>query len=305
MYSQSSNEQDIIIALSKLRSEILTRNQKYTQEYNTLVTLVLHSHLPESLKAEITKHLEELIFNFGHEMKESEVDFILNASDLNHDPLLVTNDFLSRYKKLEHNLTSTAFRLAELIFVQELLSEEYPYSIKNDHHFYSVFNEFNFESNEIIADIGCGFASHPVLYSILDTSLVIYAEDIDKFSLDLLSRDLEESAFNLDNINIVCGSKRSTQLEHIIFDKIIIHNTFHHFKKYNQMMKSLIKSMDDDTQLIVIDPDRQKFLDKESDSYCSDIITAVTLEKRVLKHGLKVVKKKLINDWVYWEFMLK
>ncbi|HRI32986.1 MAG TPA: hypothetical protein PLD02_04485, partial [Saprospiraceae bacterium] len=50
------------------------------------------------------------------------------------------------------------------------------------------------------------------------------------------------------------GSSTSTGMEDSTFDKIIIRNTFHHFRKKDKMLQSIMKSMNDETELIILEP---------------------------------------------------
>ena len=112
-FSQEADKKDFVGALSKLRTEILTRNKKYSEEYNAIVTLVLHSKIEKEIKIDFLKTLEDLFFEEGKEY-EPFLLFKFNISIIQQDSLVKAENFITRHKDLTINLASIQLRLGEL-----------------------------------------------------------------------------------------------------------------------------------------------------------------------------------------------
>lgn len=61
------------------------------------------------------------------------------------------------------------------------------------------------------------------------------------------------SMFEVSQVHLVKGQKKSTGLEGQQLDKIIIRDSFHHFKKKSKMLASIKKSLKDTGELFVVE----------------------------------------------------
>jgi SAM-dependent methyltransferase len=92
-----------------------------------------------------------------------------------------------------------------------------------------------------------------------------------------------------NRISLVAGTTKSTGAEELIFDKIIVRMTFHHFDDHIAMLSSIKKSMRPDTELIII----ENFSDDGEHIRCGDLrMTRAELETTVAENGFKMVEQE-------------
>jgi ubiquinone/menaquinone biosynthesis C-methylase UbiE len=118
---------------------------------------------------------------------------------------------------------------------------------------------YDFKPGETIADIGFGSGwLEGVIINFYD-SLNIYAQDIDKYNIRtadyVFKKYLElRPTPNTNKITVVKGKKDSTGLPKNHFDKIIIRETFHHFKEKEKMLQDIAGLLKTNGRLFILEP---------------------------------------------------
>lgn len=102
--------------------------------------------------------------------------------------------------------------------------------------------EYNIKNGEVVASIGAASGWKEGVYSTMLDSVTFYIQDVDT---SFLNQDQLEKVIkyysNLQNrpqtnqFQMVIGSRKYTNLPYFNFDKIIIHNAFHHIQKSSNM----------------------------------------------------------------------
>ena len=91
--------------------------------------------------------------------------------------------------------------------------------------------------------------------------------------------------------SLVDGHDTNTGVEPLIFDKILIRQSFHHFRKKNDMLNSIVKSMDDRTELIIIEHlNKPKFI-KEDNFNIDDKVNHIELNKDSIQADTTLMSK--------------
>jgi ubiquinone/menaquinone biosynthesis C-methylase UbiE len=126
----------------------------------------------------------------------------------------------------------------------------------DDSVFLSEIRLYEFDTGDIIADIGTGSGYFEIVLSKFCDSLQVYATDIDSVSVNHLATQLKFLDLHDDkNItyNAVLGNEKSSLLPSNTFDKVIIRNTFHHFKYPLEMLQDCKRMMTKNARLFIVD----------------------------------------------------
>lgn len=124
----------------------------------------------------------------------------------------------------------------------------------------TVSREAGFVAGECIADIGAGTGLFDVFLSIFTDSLVFYLEDIDSsfFDQENFNRALQYAGVlrgrDLTSIfKFLQGSEISTGLPGEFFDKVLVIDSYHHFKYRRAMMEDLYRILKKGGKLLIYD----------------------------------------------------
>ncbi|MCF8248158.1 MAG: class I SAM-dependent methyltransferase [Saprospiraceae bacterium] len=101
------------------------------------------------------------------------------------------------------------------------------------------------------------------------------------------------------DVQLVQGTAKSTGLEGMKLDKIIVRNTFHHFEKPDEMCESLRASLKLGGRLYLFDPVPE--LDSDND-ICEKAISGDFIANMVRRHGFDLVMEKEIGEWLLLMF---
>ncbi len=240
------------------------------------------------------------------------IDIYYDLLDLhyeNHSPTLSELDYL-KTKRLEEfqNISEIKKELEFLNKYPELfllmddkfISRDYPYRLRHHHFMFDELLVCKVDTNHRVAEVGVGtgfFAYllsrvfRPKAYHLneIDTSQVYFFPQIKKFHADSLQKDCQ----------IILGDITITNLQGK-YDKIIIRNTFHHFKKKAKMLENIKQHLADDGEIVVIEVFQEDSDDSLDETYGSYSCFFQMKEKRFMsyfeKANLKMIKKsKFLN----------
>ncbi|MBK8195693.1 MAG: class I SAM-dependent methyltransferase [Lewinellaceae bacterium] len=104
-----------------------------------------------------------------------------------------------------------------------------------------------------------------MLLGMVYPDVVIYVNELDKGFLTHLGEKLagNNALLNPQNLILTKGGKESTALEGRRLNKIILRNTFHHFKRKPEMLEAITRTLNPQGRLYVletvrdINPDRR------------------------------------------------
>ncbi len=158
---------------------------------------------------------------------------------------------------------------------------EAPYKLIYDTTLYEELKFCHLNPNDKMVDIGAGDGFFSILLGLIYQNQSIVLTELNPNLVRFMRNDLEFlKKYNLPFMwSLVDGYDTNTGVEHLIFDKILIRQSFHHFRKKNDMLNSIIKSMDNRTELIIIEHlNKPKFI-KEDDFNKKDKDNHIDLKK--------------------------
>jgi len=140
------------------------------------------------------------------------------------------------------------------------ISMEPPFKLIYDTVLYEEFKFCHLNSLDKVIEIGAGDGFFSVLLGMIYNNQSIILTELNSSYLKFIDRDLDYlKSYKLGTIyKSWKGSSTSTGLEDSTFDKIIIRNTFHHFRKKDMMLQSIMKSMNDESELIILEPFKKR-----------------------------------------------
>jgi ubiquinone/menaquinone biosynthesis C-methylase UbiE len=216
-------------------------------------------------------------------LKEQRFEEFQNVSEIKKEL-----EFLNKYPEL--------FLLME----DKFISRDYPYRLRHHHFMFDELFVCKVDTHHIVAEIGVGtgfFAYllsrvfRPRAYHLneIDTSIVYFFPKINKFHEDSLQNDCQ----------LILGNETVTNLQGK-YDKIIIRNTFHHFKKKALMLENIKQHLAPAGELVVIEVFQEDSDETLDETYGSYSCFYQMKEKKILsyfeKAKLEVVSKhKFLN----------
>jgi len=200
------------------------------------------------------------------EPRDSVVSFLLfNAAYYKN----ILDGSVKRFKKLgkraklnsplpdkitESDFTILAKNRALLFYIfHDFLESEFPHKLNVDSFKLAEVKFINVQPNEKVADIGTGVGVHLLHLAAMYPENEFIAQDIYTSLLETLI-ELNDLLLGVDSsIKFVEGKKDDLRLPYKV-DKIILRNTFHHFKKKEKMLESISSYLNEDGLLIFIEP---------------------------------------------------
>ncbi len=131
---------------------------------------------------------------------------------------------------------------------------------KNGKFIHVLVREANFQTRDIIADVGAGDGLFDAGISIFTDSLIFYMEDIDSnaFNQNKFDRAIQFYSSvkkrRITNSFIPSlGKEKSTELQPGIFDKVLIIDTYHHFSYRDEMIHDINRIIKPGGELFIYD----------------------------------------------------
>jgi len=129
---------------------------------------------------------------------------------------------------------------------------KYPFEVKerDSCSLYKELDFYNLQEEDIIVDIGAGFGTLGALLLKANFTDYIYMTETNSLKRAVMKRINKAYFTNGPALKIVKGKKKSVNIK-VKADKIIVRNSFHHFKKKEKMLKSIKSIMDAGTELLI------------------------------------------------------
>lgn len=286
---------------------------------------LLHEKGIESLnqlRTHILRHnsieLEQLLDKIGEENLENEVFFnsiieeVLKIKLRNVSSIKASESFNTHSKILnlgislsneEIELLVSNFELIELLSIG-LLKAESPFDLDFNSSFFEELKFYSIKDNQRIGEIGGGNGTFTVLSGIINPKVDLVINELGDLKVEFLDSRINNyyDQISRKKIQVVKGDKNKTNFEKGAFDKLIIRNTFHHFKKKKKMLASLKKSLKPDGELILYEP----FIEfQESERTCMKIMELDKAIKVIEKEDFVLVERKQVGSRLLLKFKIK
>lgn len=289
LYGQTDTiEQSLIIATNEFRNSIL-KNSPYHQDYEALKD--------RWMKIEEDKRIiDNLLFNivYGIQVYDSEYKRIKKFAlkQFPDSPLsekITANDI----EVIRNNLDLISF------IQDEYLEDEYPYKLKMDTNKIHEIKFMNIQTNEYVADIGSGVGNQILLTSLIhknhdfilsekNFSLVEYLQGKVRRNRELLFQ-------NQRSIDIAVGRNKTLNLGTRV-DRIIVRNTFHHFKRKRKMLESMVEYLYPNGSVIFIEPLASNDTSIHPCKYKMEVDEII---KYIEESPLKIIEQEINNNILF------
>ncbi len=287
------SQEEIIKKLTEFRSEILTKN-KYALTQLKLLTDRLNVENID-IKGEAFYELVTLsyiaksLFNFSNEKILYAIDKYKFQNKIN-------------YKFNENDIETIVsnFELLQLIHI-DVLRSKFPFSLEKNSDLFAEYSFYNFQQNEKVGEVGAGDGTFSLVTGLLFNKLYLFVNDISPTFEENLKNYYKgfDTFLDLDKIKIVQGNKKSTNFEVNSLDKIIIRNSFHHFKKKEKMLQSIKISLKEHGELYLYEPFDGL---TDHDEKCKKIMELNECLEVIQKNGFKLEESKQLDTRMFLRF---
>ena len=281
----------LIINLALYRSQLIADN---ADNYKEIVGLDTLWKMDESQR----EMLAEVLFNviYAHELYGTSPKQIMKKWEKHDLPLL---DILS-----EKNIGIIVKNkhLVDLL-TNDILKPDPPFQIDPKTWIFEELEKYEIKNGMRIAEIGAGTGIFSLLLGMAYDSLQIYMNDIDYFALEYAAAKIEtcKSRNPGNKYHAVLGKKKTTNLETVKMDKIIIRNSFHHFDKKDEMLASIKQSMTSESDLYIYDP----ILEAGKDFGCNEVMGKKSIRDTIHQSGFEIIDEINHEDWGWVLFKCK
>lgn len=295
-FAQSYNlkHEDIIKSLSQFRTAMLT------DDISSLTNLKL---LNDRIEDEDFEHesFKEIVFNiymsrlFLNAPNEKILKFVENANQ--------TNGTHYNFTEKDIDTIINNFKVLQFIFLG-VLKKDYPYPLEKNFKLLEEYSFYDFQQSEKIGEVGAGDGTFSLTTGILYKGLELYVNDLGVFNIVYLRKIFNDYNTFVDSekMNVVNGNKRSTNFEANTLDKIIIRNSFHHFKKKKKMLNSIKASLKDSGELYLYEPFNGL---TDHDEQCRKIMLQDKCIRIIEDNGFKLEEAEQLDTRMLLRFPIK
>ena len=114
-----------------------------------------------------------------------------------------------------------------------------------------LIRNLDIQPNDVIADIGAGSGYHVFKMAPLAKDGKVYAVDIQKEMLNAIQQENETQ--ELDNILLIKGTEKSTNLPENTIDKILMVDVYHEFSFPVEMLASMKKALKPNGEIYLVE----------------------------------------------------
>lgn len=178
----------------------------------------------------------------------------------------------------------------------------YPYETDISDNLSAKLNLIKIRNGDKIAEIGAGEGVLSQIISMMGYDISLYVNEIDEKLVKLLEKKRKNNGFGLDSskVFVIQGKETIINLPQKA-DKIIIHNSFHHFSKKNKMLNSIGRSMQKNGRLIMMEP----LKDQNSKDNCTLKMNEWQIQDLLNKYGFVLENRKLLDSCLLLEYSWK
>ena len=238
-FGQDDYRKKIIIELNKYRLNLITDSifhkevSNIAYKYNALTNRSGINVYYDLSQLYLRKNLTKVDIEY---LKKLRTEKFQDESEIMHEL-----DYVNNHPELY------------MMMNEKFISRDYPYRLSLQHFMIEEMMVCKVDTNHRVAEIGAGdghFAYllnrifKPKVYHLneIDTPRVYFFPRIKKLHLDSLENDYK----------LIHGEKNKTNLSGQ-YDKIIIRNTFHHFRKKKKMLENVKQHLAPNGEIVVIE----------------------------------------------------
>lgn len=258
-------KKDYLLALVQWRAELVKKHSESLQGNELFPTTVeyLKGDIVDSVGRDSVINLLNMYLN-GSSIKYEraifenivlrDVDYYINRAEAKHPSSISIHKSL-RLRGLLH-----AFQDVGSLAMVGLLEPEWPLKLNlKKHPTHVELGAYHLKRDEIVGDVGTGMGIIPRILG--RVGIHTYANEIGVIGLGLpigypnyLKRLKESLPDSLaQRLEVVKGSKKSTNFPEGVCDVILIRNSFHHFTHPEDMISSVKESLRTGGRVLVVD----------------------------------------------------
>ena len=166
---------------------------------------------------------------------------------------------------------------------------------------------YDIQSGNAILEIGAGDEDFIASLARYYNDLTVYVNDVNFLKLKRLYYQTQNNPIFQSNGNrffVINGNQTSTGMDALKVDKVIIRNALHHFTKPHKMIKAILKNLNRDGVLFILD----RYKDQCKENCCEDLWREDQLKMLFLNNDLIVDDQLIIRHWdgqEYWALKIK
>lgn len=268
---------EIVGGLSQYRQEVLSTDT----EGMARVGLMLEKMKAQGFSEE---EIDRVTFNIHYLFKvhEREIDSI-SGNIIDTKRVIPAKDV---------RIISENAELIELINAG-VLEIGFPFRLKIDTSLLHEYRFIGIKHGDRVAEIGAGSGVMSKMIAAIYRDLELYINELSEEFVKYLFESYQtfESRDPSNHVEIVQGSKKSTELEREDLNVIYMKSTYHHFRKKKKMLKSISKSLSDDGYMVIIEPNLSTYSEDELKHACNKIVPTEEIIEEAESSGFKLIDR--------------
>ena len=292
-FSQSSepSHTEIIYRLSEFRTAVLTKDESALSNLKLLLDRFENEDIENETFRRIVSscYLGKSYYNSTNERILEDIGKINKKNDTNY-----------YFSENELDAILNNFEVLNLIFIG-VLRKDYPFALEKDLRLLEEYTFYDIHQNEQIGEVGAGGGTFSLLTGLLFTDVKLYVNDKMPLFINFTQKYFDGYSEYIDSnrLKLVKGKKRSTKFEVNSLDKIIIRNSFHHFKKKKKMLNSIKNSLKQGGELYLYEPFNGL---TDHDEGCKKIMLQEDCLQVIQENGFKLEESKQLDTRMLLRF---
>ena len=218
---------------------------------------------------------------------------------------------ISRTERVEllevftENALAAIRRNADLIDLinEGIVKKQFPYPVDQTTSLFTEFQEYGIADGMRVAEIGAGSGIISILLGTVYKNMTIYVNDLDGDFIRYLNGKIKRTRC-IDPTNqmvVVKGKKKNTGLEGKALDVILIRDTFHHFSKKPEMIRSIKRSLQPGGTVVLV----ETLPELDTDSvYCGLALSKSQILELMEAGGFSLTGERQIGEEIILKFRL-
>jgi len=290
----STDESNSFSKIEDYRHYLINKNPNDSEEFGKLLQKWEDANVKlkeiEGLTSIMLKDFENRFIGF----KSRKKDFEKRFPESKLSEILDIKDYELIKKNIE---------LLDLIAFG-ILKSEYPFPMNRDFKLFDELKFYDIKVTDKIGEVGAGTGRFSLVLKLILTEIELFVNELKRYDLAYIERTLSVNKvkFNSDNISLIKGNKKSTNLEGQLLDKLILRNSFHHFSKKEKMLNSIKMSMKEDGELFLCEKTIEL---AKNDSFCKKAMKSDKIKEIMKLNGFSLIDQKTLKEEILYKFKLK